>query len=200
MSWQQWLEINYSELAYWAKRWHTEEWAELLAFMALYLQKNWPKFSQIPDGVERIKFLQTWMKNNCRWWNSDFRKSIAVNNLPESEYYLNEPMDYHILKENSNKAKIQTTEEDHLVSAEDLTPLLKETIEDLHRRFEPEQVDKLLKLRVVYLGLPLDQKVLWDLYFTQMLSIRAVAEKINLPVSAVHKMILRLRKKIKSQC
>lgn len=183
MSWQQWLEINYSELSYWAKRWHTEEWAELLAFMALYLQKNWPKFSQIPDGVERIKFLQTWMKNNCRWWNSDFRKSIAVNNLPESEYLLNEP-----------------TEEDHLVSAEDLTPLLKETIEDLHRRFEPEQVDKLLKLRVVYLGLPLDQKVLWDLYFTQMLSIRAVAEKINLPVSAVHKMILRLRKKIKSQC
>ena len=183
MSWQQWLEINYTLLAYWAQKWHAAEWRELMAFLALYLQKNWPKFSQIPDDIERIKFLQTWMKNNSRWWNSEFRKSIATNNLPESPFDLE-----------------QAGEEDHLVGAEDLTPLLKETIEDLHRRFTPEQVEKLLKLRVIYLGLPLNEKVLYDLYFTQNLSTRAVAKKINIPLTAVHKMIVELRKKIKKLC
>ena len=183
LSWQQWLEKNYRIISYWARRWHPEEWRELLAFMTFYLEKNWRKFSKIPDGEERIKFLQTWMKNNVNWSNSEFRKSIAVNNFTEEFDFGDE-----ILDDNLD------------IKAEDIGRDVKEFIIDLHRRFSEEEVLKIISVRKVYLTLQSHEKVLYDLYITQMLSIRGVAKRLNLPMSAVYGMINDLKKKINDEC
>jgi hypothetical protein len=183
LSWQQWLEKNYRIISYWGKRWHPEEWRELLAFMTFYLEKNWHKFSKIPDGEERIKFLQTWMKNNVSWSNSDFRKSIAVNNFTEEFDFEDE-----ILDDNLD------------IKAEDIGDDVKEFIIDLYRRFSEEEVLKIISVRKVYLTLQSHEKVLYDLYITQMLSIRGVAKRLNLPMSAVYGMINDLKKKINDEC
>lgn len=182
-NWQQWLQLNYKTISMWARRWHHEEWRELLAFLTIYLQKNWHKFSKIPDGEERIKFVQTWMKNNVNWSNSEFNKSIAVNNLEEEwqredEFY-----------------------EDELdIIAEDSPDDVKEFIIDLSRRFDEREVEKILQVRKAYLLLMPHERVLYDLYYTQMLSIRAVAKKLNLPASAVYGMLNDLKKRIIELC
>ncbi len=182
-SWQQWLNDNYKVLSYWSKRWHPQEWRELLAFLTFYLERNWLRFSTIPDGEQRIKFLQTWMKNNVNWSNSEFRKSIEVNNFDEQF------------------DREDTPEEDNLdIKAEDISDDVKEFIIDLHRRFSEAEVIKIIKVRKLYITLQSHEKVLYDLYITQMLSIRGVARKLNLPPSAVYGMINELKKKINDEC
>jgi len=182
-NWQQWLNDNYKIISYWARRWHPEEWAELIAFLTFYLEKNWSKFSLIPDGNDRIKFLQSWMKNNVKWSNSDFRKSIAVNNFNEEWDTEGEAID------------------DNLdIKAEDIGDDVKEFIIDLHRRFSEVEVMKIISVRKVYITLQSHEKVLYDLYITQMLSIRGVAKRLNLPMSAVYGMINDLKKKINDEC
>ena len=185
-SWQLWLQANYKTISMWARRWHTNEWRELLAFMALYLEKNWAKFSQIPDGEQRIKFLQTWMKNNVRWKNSDFNKSIEVNNLEETwaGSYINEG----------------THEVPYDILAEDFSDDVKTFIIDLNSKFDDLSAARIIKIRKIYLTLPSHEKVLYDLYFTQMKSIRGVAKQLDLPLSSVHNMIKDLRKKIYDLC
>jgi hypothetical protein len=182
-NWQLWLNKNYKTISFWAKHWHREEWRELLAFLTLYLQKNWSKFSKIPDGDERIKFLQTWMKNNVRWQNSDFNKSIGVNKFDD---------EWEIQSE--------TFEEPYEILAEDLPDDVKEFIVDLDRRFTEIEVRQIIVIRKIYLTLPSHERVLYDLYFTQMLSLRQVAKKLQLPLSAVHNMVTDLKKKIKERC
>lgn len=182
LSWQMWLEKNYKTISFWARHWSRDEWRELLAFLTLYLQKNWSKFSKIPDGEERIKFLQTWMKNNVRWKNSEFNKSIGTNNLDE-EWEL----------------ESDVYEESDTI-AEDLPDDVKDFIIDLERRFSESEVRQIIVIRKIYLQLPSHERVLYDLYFTQMLSLRQVATKLQLPLSAVHNMVTDLKKKIKDKC
>jgi DNA-directed RNA polymerase specialized sigma subunit len=194
-SWQQWLEKNYKVISYWAKKWHAEEWRELLAFLTLYLEKNWSRFSKIPDGEQRIKFLQTWMKNNVNWYNSEFRKSISVNHLEEdfAEYWGNKP-------EKTNHILSSPTIVEYTILSEDISQDVKEFIIDLKNRYSEIEMDKILKVRQVYLTLKSHEKVLYDLYITQMMSIRGVAKMLNLPPSAVYGMINELKNKIKEQC
>lgn len=182
-NWQMWLTNNYTIISYWARHWHRTEWRELLAHFTLYLEKNWNKFSKIPDGEERIKFSQTWMKNNVRWKNSEFNKSIGVNNFGEEfdfvDEELNEPIE---------------------ILAEDLDDGLKEFIVDLNRRFSEFDASRIILVRKIYLTLPPHERVLYDMYITQMLSLRQVAKKLDLPLSAVHNMINELKKKIIERC
>lgn len=182
-SWSLWITQNYKILSTWSKRWSPNEWRDLLSHYTLYLEKNWSKFSLIPDGEERIKFTQTWFKNNVKWSNSDFNKSIEVNNFEEDW-----------------KFKEEAEEEPLDIRAEDLSEDLKEFIIDLHRRFSEEEALKIIKIRKIYLSLDTPEKVLYDLYFTQELSIRQVATRLQLPHSSVYVLLIALRKKIKDLC
>lgn len=182
-NWQMWLNDNYTEISYWSRRWHHEEWRELLAHLTLYLQKNWSKFSKIPDGEERIKFLQSWMKNTVKWKNSDFNKSICVNNNEEEWDIVD---DVYL--------------EDYEIIAEDIDSDIKDFIIDIKKRFNEGEVKKIIMVRKIYLTLRPHERVLYDLYITQMLSLRQVAKKLQLPLSAVHNMVNELKKKILERC
>jgi len=180
-NWQVWITQNYSQLSYWAKKW-TPQWRDLLSFLAIYLEKNWSKFSQIPDDEQRIKFIQSWFKNNVNWKNSEFNNSLRVNNFDE--------------------IWIEDTEiESYIeVEAEDFPKAILDIIVDLHREFGEEGAVRIIAIKTMYKKLEMHEKALFDLYFTKMLSLRQIAKKLNLPMSAVYGMVTDLKNKIKVEC
>jgi DNA-directed RNA polymerase specialized sigma subunit len=175
-----WIEDNYKFLETWSKRWSPNYWDELISFYCLYIHSNWPKFSAIPDGEQRLKFTQTWMSNNVKWRNSDFNKAIRVNSL-EEEYDIQEPAEESFIE-----VTCETDRED-----------IKEFMLDLNRRFSEYDVNRIMTMRKIYLTLDTHEKVLYDLYFSQMLSMRAIGKKIDLPLSAVYNMLNELKIKLK---
>jgi hypothetical protein len=181
-SWQNWLTLNYKTISMWAKRWSPQDWRELLTHMSFYLQKNWIKFAAIPEE-DKIKFLQAWMKNQVNWWNSEFNRSLQVNNLTD-EYNLPD-----VEFDDFIEIRAEVYRED-----------IKEWLIDLHNNWTDEQIKILVKVRRIYLELPSHQKVLYDLYFTQMMSLRDIGKKLDLPLSAVYNMILELKKIIQDKC
>lgn len=198
-----WIEDNYNILERWAKHWHPVEWRELLAHYVLYLDKNWIKFNNIPDNEQRIKFTQTWMKNSVNWRNSDFNKSIAVNNLnPDVKYDDNDRgFSNSVNKDFFDDGEYEGSEEQFIdiycdVEREDI----KDWLMDLHRNFGEEQVINLTRLRQIYLKMETHDKVMWDLYFTNMMPMRAISKKLDIPLSAVYNMINELKNKIKERC
>jgi len=174
MTWQIWITDNFRVLKYWSSKWSFYESDELLQCFAEYLEKNWSKFSQIPDGEQRIKFCQKWFKNNVIWQTTEFNKIIQKPHLPffeeiyEDEFFCEE-VDL------------------------DLTP------EEIDSDLSDEQIYKVRRIAKVYKTLSTEEKVLFDLYFTEMLSQRQIANKINIPLSAVYNMLKALKQKIKDE-
>jgi hypothetical protein len=120
------------------------------------------------------------MKNNVGWRNSDFNKSIRVNSMDE-EYDIPD-----IAEESFIEVTCETDRED-----------IKEFMLDLSRRFSEFDMSRIMLIRKVYLTLDTHEKVLFDMYFTQMLSMRAIGKKIDLPLSAVYNMLNDLKIKLK---
>lgn len=182
MNGHKWVEDNYKFLEVWSKRWSPQYWDELISMYCIYIHMNWPKFSAIPDDEQRLKFSQTWMSNNVKWKNSDFNKAIRVNSMDEE----------YDIREESEESFIEVTCE---TDREDI----KEFMLDLNKRFSEYDVNRIMTMRKIYLNLDTHQRVLWDLYFTQMLSMRAIGKKLDLPLSAVYNMIVELKQEIKKR-
>lgn len=177
---QNWLSDNYKFISKWARIWckTNEDADELISLFTIYLNENWTKFSLI-DEVGRIKFTQSWLKNNVRWNNSEFNKVRRLNSVDDS---LVKDQDYDDLLE----IRCETDRED-----------IKEWLVDLSQNFSESEVERLVKLREIYLLLQTHEKVIWDLYFTNMMSLRDISKKIKLPLSSVHNMVIELKQKIK---
>jgi len=182
MNGSRWVTDNYTFLETWSKRWSPTYWDELISFYCLYIDSNWTKFSAIPDGDDRLRFTQTWFKNNVGWKNSDFNKAIRVNSIDE-EYDIPD-----IAEESFIEVTCETDRED-----------IKEFMLDLNRRFSEYDVNRIMLMRKIYLTLDTHQRVLWDLYFSQMLSMRAIGKKLDLPLSAVYNMVVELKAEIKKR-
>jgi hypothetical protein len=180
MNGSRWVTDNYTFLETWSKRWSPTYWDELISFYCLYIDSNWTKFSAIPDGDDRLRFTQTWFKNNVGWKNSDFNKAIRVNSIDE-EYDIPD-----LAEESFIEVTCETDRED-----------IKEFMLDLNRRFSEYDVNRIMLMRKIYLTLDTHQRVLWDLYFSQMLSMRAIGKKLDLPLSAVYNMVVELKSEIK---
>ena len=180
MNGSKWIEENYKFLETWSKKWSPQYWDELISFYCLYIDSNWVKFSAIPDDEERLKFSQTWMKNNVNWRNSDFNKAIRVNSMGEEYDIPDTPEDNHL------EVLCESDRDD-----------IKEFMLDLNKRFSEYDVNRIMMMRKIYLTLETHEKVLYDLYFTQMLSMRAIGKKVDLPLSAVFNMLNDLKIKLK---
>ena len=180
MNGSKWIEDNYTFLETWAKRWSPNYWDELISFYCLYIDSNWSKFNAIPDDEQRLKFTQTWMSNNTKWSNSDFNKAIRVNSMSDEYDIPDEPEDNYL------EVLCESDRED-----------IKEFMLDLNKRFSEYDVTRIMMMRKIYLGLDTHEKVLYDMYFTQMLSMRAIGKKIDLPLSAVFNMLNDLKIKLK---
>lgn len=177
-----WLSMNYDLISFWAKRWSKNEWGELISLMSIYLDKNWSQFSHLPEN-DKIRFLQTWMKNNVRWTKSEFSNNIRVNNLGDEQSFVGDI--YTPLIE---------------IGAEDAPEELKEYIIEITEKWGELRADKILLVKSIYRTLPTESKVLYDLYITKGMSLRSIADLLNIPMSSVYSMIKVLKKDILLRC
>jgi hypothetical protein len=178
-----WVKQNYQFLETWSKRWSPDYWDELISFYCLYIHENWDKFSAIPDDEQRLRFTQSWFKNNTGWYNSDFNKSIRTNNLPENFEIVEEGEDALL------EVYCESNRED-----------IRDFMIDLNRKYSEWDVNRIMKIRAIYLEMDTADKVLYDLYFSQMLSMRQIASKLDLPLSAVFNLVTELKNRIKTKC
>lgn len=183
MTYQQWITNNWLFLQKWSRIWcdNSDDADELIGLFTIYLNDNWLKFSTIPDGDERIKFTQTWMKNNVRWSNSLFNKQKRVNNLGQ-EWEQKDSYDDMI------EVRCETDRGD-----------IRDWLLDLTRNYSDTQVEKLVRLREIYLTLTTAEKVLWDLHFTNGLSLRKIGHKLNLSHMSIFTMLRDLKQKIRDK-
>jgi DNA-directed RNA polymerase specialized sigma subunit len=115
--------------------------------------------------------------------NSDFNKSIRVNNLSE---------EFDVFEESEDNFIEVMCETDR--------PDIRDFMMDISRRYSEYDVDKIVLLRAIYIELETYERVLWDLYFNQMLSMRDIGKKLDLPLSSVYNMVKELKIKVKLRC
>lgn len=181
---------NYNQLKLMSRRWGGGDWVDLLSYYTIWIDKNWYKIVSLPHE-DQMKFSQTWLKNNSKWYNSEYNKMKAVNNL-------NPPTD-------DSDMDLEPLQPDYEPGYDDMIELRSETLPedikvwlfDLSTNFSEKDVERLVKMRSIYLELLTHEKVLWDLYFSQMMTMRNISEKLNLPLTSVHLMINDLKTKIK---
>lgn len=174
-----WIDNNYKFLRKWSKIWANDNWSDLLSHYVEYLDTNWRKFEDIPNDDERIKFTQTWMKNQTRWTNSDFNRLHRINNLGEEWTIPDESEDQFL------ELRCESDRED-----------INLWLIDIHSHFGDEGANKLIRIREAYLRLETPEKVLYDLYFSNMNTMREISDKLDIPLTAVFKMIAELKNKL----
>lgn len=138
------------------------------------------KMEHIPHD-ERLKFTQTWFKNMVKWKNSDFNKERKIKDSADENIVV-----LYIGYEQNIEVAAESERKD-----------IKEWLIDLHQNFDEQECEKLIRLRSIYLTLSTHEKVLYDLYFTKMLSLREIGRQLNLPHMAIYSMINELKQKIK---
>lgn len=181
----QWITVNYIDLFAYAKRCSSKNYSDLISLFYLYLISpiGLSKFNKIENNIDRLKYSYRWLRNNAQWRNSEFNKTIRVNNLPDEIDVQDVSTDDYI------EVLCENERED-----------IKELMLDMNRTYGEANANKLLTLRKVYLMLETTDKVLWDLYFTEMMSMRAIASKLDIPLSSIFSMVTDLKKKIKELC
>lgn len=177
---QKWITDNYKFLQKWSRIWckDFDDADELLTLFTIYLSTNWFKYESMSDN-DRLRFTQTWMKNNVNWSNSDFNKLKKVNSL-------NEEWDIEDTYDDLIEVRCETDRED-----------IKDWLIDLNRNYGEHQVEKLVRLREIYLTLATHEKVLYDLYWTNENSLREIGKKLNISHMSVWTMINDLKEKIR---
>lgn len=171
-----WFTSNYKFIEKWCKIWVKVDSHELISHYYIYLTENWYKIESISQE-EKLKFTNYWLKNNARWSNSEFNRTRKIS-YDEIENW-DEPED------NLIEVRCESDRED-----------INNWLVDLFKNHCESDVERLVLLREIYLELQLHEKVLWDLYFTNMMSMRDISDKIRIPLSSVFEMIKKLKEKI----
>lgn len=189
MTVNEWFEHNYKNIAKISKYYTTDK--TLITHYYLWLIKHpnrWEKMSEM-TSVERMKFTNTWLRNNNGWENSDYSKDKRVNNF--GEIWDDE---YTIEVEYENPLSIE-------IGSENTSDDIKEWLIDIESNFG-ENADKIILLRKIYLSknFHTTDRVLYDMYFTDMMSYRDISKKLNIPLSSIHLLVNELKNKIKEKC
>jgi DNA-directed RNA polymerase specialized sigma subunit len=186
MTVNEWIDAEYKNLSRFAKHWSKDHWSDLITHYYIYLlkEKNWLKISSMPHE-EQMKFTQQWMKNSVAWKNSDFSKSLAVNNL-EDNYVLRE--------ETETCMSIE-------IQGEDIDDSVKEWLIDLHENWGDKQIERLVRIRELYLSdrFTITDRIIYDMVYKNQMTMRQISTKINIPLTSVFLMIKELEQKMKEE-
>lgn len=193
-----WINQNYTRLSKVAKDVSPNEWRDLMTHYCLYLNDNWLSFSNIPNNDERLRFSTTWLANNSRWSKSSFNLEFKVNNLETQwdipDLQVEEPS-FDITADGSESRDNRVVDP----QIKWIVISMKEWIRDTTDKWGEVRGYNLIKLRYVYLNdLTITEKVLYDLHFTEGLSVRRIAKQLDLPISGTYQMVKCLKNKIKS--
>ena len=183
---------NYGRLKLMSRRWGGGDCIDLLSYYTIWIDRNWIRLVNLPHD-DQMKFSQTWLKNNSKWSNSEYNKMKAVNNLNP------------VTDNDDSDVNLEPIQKDYEPGYDDMIELRSETLPedikiwlfDLSQNFSEKDVGRLVKMRAIYLELQTHERVLWDLYFTQMMTMRDISYKLKLPLTSIHLMIAELKTKIK---
>lgn len=182
----QWLETNYKNISKMCAYYTTDK--SLITHFYIWLVKHpnrWVKISSMSD-TEQMKFTNTWLKNNAKWENSEFNKDKRVNSFDE------------VWDDDYEDIIFQDTISIE-IGSEDVGDDVKGWLIDIENEFG-DNADKLIKIRYIYLEMDTLDKVLYDLYFTKEMTLRAIAKHLSIPLVSVHQMVTELKKKIRTKC
>lgn len=186
--WQTWVSNNYAQIESVAKI-YGPKWPDLVTHFCFYLEKNWLKFDKMPQP-DKIRYMSAWFKKQLNWSNSAVSRDNKTNNFSE------EDLETHKTFEEPDDQTIDIT-----VLSEEGPEDAKQYIIDIEKTWGSEKADKILKVRFHYLkSLTLTDKILYDLYFTQSLTHRGIAAKLNIPLTSSFLMVKELENKLKDLC
>lgn len=183
MTWQEWVTQNQIQLSQMASVYgHLKD--DLLTHLCLYLETNWPTFDKIPNP-QKLRWTGRWFANQARWSNSAVNRDNRVNNLPEEvEFDIADDGHIHI------EILSETTEE-----------RTREWIYDTQKEFGTHKTDKLISVRFHYHNsLTLAEQILYNLYFDQMMTHRAIAKRLKIPLTSSFLMVKNLENKLIALC
>jgi len=160
----------------------------LITHFYIWLVKHpnrWIKISSMND-IEQMKFTNTWLKNNAKWENSEFNKDNRVNSFDE------------VWDDDYEDIVFQDTISIE-IGSEEVSDDVKGWLIDIQNEFG-DNADKLIRIRYIYLEMDTLDKVLYDLYFTREMTLRAIAKHLSIPLVSVHQMVTELKKSIRIKC
>ena len=147
---------------------------ELYIFIIHNIDKIEPIIDKSGDkGLEG--FCVMWLKNQS-YWISDFKKLNEIHKQFKIEY----------LPEFDNRI----IEDEYFLSEEQ---------KDLVRFFSDDRVDILINIKKIVDGLEQYEKNLFELYFTQQLTMAQISEMVGISKGSVFNLLHEMYKKIKSK-
>jgi hypothetical protein len=178
MIWKTWITMNYPKLETICLKIDKDLGYDLLSHFCEWLNDNEEKFMIIADD-DKIKYVYRWMLNQKKWYNSSFSKKYKM--LSSRDEITIQDKGYN---QNSD-----------IIDYDDYNDWIK----DIVNNYDEEDAKKIIKMREIYLKLSTIDKVAYDLYFTNMMSMRDIAAKLDIPLSAVYGIIKNLKIKIKNE-
>lgn len=182
MTWQEWVQNNFKSLKSMSLV-YGDLSGDILTHLSLYLDDNWLKFNMIPDS-QKLRWIGRWMRNQAGWSNSQVNRDLKTNNLPEDHQF----------------DIVDDQHETITIFAEDGDDKLKGWISDTFSVYGSDKTDKLIRVKYYYHSLTLPEQILYTLYFDELLTHRAIAQRLNIPLTSSFLMVKELETKLINLC
>ena len=188
---EKWLLENYDRLWRMAKSRNPNDPSGLISHLTIYINRDFTKIQNIKDHDGQMKFCQVWMKNQVKWRRSNFNldQNLGKNELGDSETFVDD-----LIK----MSEFESTDEIELAAETGELGQMSKIILDWQRVWSDLEIQKIMKIKLVIREqLDDSEKIFMNMYIQQSLSLRQIAEKTRLPLSAVWSILQKIKSKIK---
>ena len=181
-----WLLKNYNELMKLAKLKFPKDPGALISHLTLYIDRDFTKIQNIKTHDEQMRWCHQWMKNQIRWQRSNF-------NLDRMTGYIETTDDFTI----SSGGDFDSQKEIELGAESGELGKMSKIILDWQREWSDGQIQKIMKLKLGVSKLDEADQIFMNMYIECGLSLRDIAKKTRLPLSAVWSILQKIKEKIK---
>jgi hypothetical protein len=188
-----WLIKNYDKLWRMAKARNPKDPAALISHLTLYINRDFTKIQNITDHDGQMKFCQIWMKNQVKWRRSNLNLDSNLGKIDLGE------LDDTVEKATNNIDDLESQNEIELSAEIGELGQMAKVILDWQRQWSDLEIQKIMKIKLVIKEkLDDSEKIFINMYIQQSLSLRQIAEKTRLPLSAVWSILQKVKLKIKT--
>lgn len=188
-----WLIKNYDKLWRMAKARNPKDPAALISHLTLYINRDFTKIQNITDHDGQMKFCQIWMKNQVKWRRSNLNLDSNLGQIELGE------LDDTVENMTNLLGDFETLNEIELSAESGELGQMAKVILDWQRQWSDLEIQKIMKIKLVIKeNLDDSEKIFINMYIQQSLSLRQIAEKTRLPLSAVWSILQKIKSKIKN--
>ncbi|NBR22892.1 MAG: hypothetical protein EBU08_03730 [Micrococcales bacterium] len=181
-----WLLKNYDELMKLARLKFPKDPGALISHLTFYIDRDFTKIASIKTHDEQMRWCHQWMKNQIRWQRSNF-------NLDRMTGYIETTDDFTI----SSGGDFDSQKEIELGAESGELGKMSKIILDWQREWSDGQIQKIMKLKLGVSKLDEADQIFMNMYIECGLSLRDIAKKTRLPLSAVWSILQKIKEKIK---